>query len=152
MDQLKEAMHYEKQEGRNVICRLCPNECTIAPGKYGICRVRNNIEGTLYTRNYGKISSIAMDPMEKKPLYHFFPGKYILSIGTVGCNFRCSFCQNYQIAQRGVTEQGREDDFYEVSEAYLLSLCSQEEDCIGVAYTYNEPSIWFGMYLKRQGI
>lgn len=143
MNQLKEAMYYEKQEGGNVICKLCPHGCTIAPGKYGICRVRNNIEGTLYTHNYGKISSIAMDPMEKKPLYHFFPGKYVLSIGTVGCNFRCNFCQNYQIAQRGVMEQGTEDILYEASEAYLLSLCRKEEDCIGVAYTYNEPSIWF---------
>lgn len=143
MDQLKEAMHYEKREGNSVLCRLCPHGCTIAPGKYGICRVRNNIDGTLYTHNYGKISSIAMDPVEKKPLYHFFPGKYVLSIGTVGCNFRCSFCQNYQIAQRGVIEKDRRDDLYEVSEAYLLSLCRQEEDCIGLAYTYNEPSIWF---------
>ena len=83
MGQLKEAKHYEKQEEGNVKCRLCPHECNIAPGKYGICRVRNNIEGILYTHNYGKISSIAMDPMEKKPLYHFFPGRYVLSIGTV---------------------------------------------------------------------
>src|SRR4051794_26949052 len=100
MSELKEALHYEKLEGQKVICRLCPHECAIAPGNYGICRVRNNIEGTLYTHNYGKISAVAMDPMEKKPLYHFFPGKYILSLGTVGCNFRCSFCQNHHIAQR----------------------------------------------------
>ena len=151
MDQLKEAKHYEKQEGGNVICRLYPHECTIAPGKYGICRVRNNIEGILYTHNYGKISSIAMDPMEKKPLYHFFPGRYVLSLGTVGCNLRCSFCQNYEIAQRGVTEEGRGDNLYEASEAYLLSLCRKEEDCIGVAYTYNEPSIWFEYILDTAG-
>ena len=151
MDQLKEAKHYEKQEGGNVICRLCPHECTIAPGKYGICRVRNNIEGILYTHNYGKISSIAMDPMEKKPLYHFFPGRYVLSLGTVGCNLRCSFCQNYEIAQRGAAEEGRGDNLYEASEAYLLSLCRKEEDCIGVAYTYNEPSIWFEYILDTAG-
>ncbi|MDD3706438.1 MAG: AmmeMemoRadiSam system radical SAM enzyme [Clostridiaceae bacterium] len=143
MDRLKEAMHYEKIEGGNVICSLCPHGCTIAPGKFGICRVRNNIEGTLYTHNYGKISSIAMDPMEKKPLYHFFPGSFILSIGTVGCNFRCSFCQNYQIAQRGVVEQGRGYSLYEASEDYLLNLCRKDEECIGVAYTYNEPTVWF---------
>lgn len=143
MDELKEAMHYERHEGKNVICRLCPHECTIAPGKYGICRVRNNIEGTLYTHNYGKISALAMDPMEKKPLYHFFPGKYILSLGTVGCNFRCSFCQNYHIAQRGAVEEADQGSLYEASEGYLLSLCRQEEDCVGIAYTYNEPSVWY---------
>ena len=142
MDKLKEALYYEKLEDSYVKCRLCPHECKIAPGKFGMCRVRNNIEGTLYTHNYGKISALAMDPVEKKPLYHFFPGKYILSLGTVGCNFRCSFCQNHHIAQRGVYEKG-EEDFYEAGQGYLLSLCRQEEDCIGIAYTYNEPSIWY---------
>ncbi len=157
MDELKEAMHYEKLDGQNVICRLCPHECTIAPGKYGICRVRNNIEGTLYTHNYGKISAVAMDPMEKKPLYHFFPGKYILSLGTVGCNFRCSFCQNYHIAQRGAVEEAEQGSLYEASEGYLLSLCRQEEDCVGIAYTYNEPSVWYeyvldiARYIKGKG-
>ncbi|MHB1392370.1 MAG: AmmeMemoRadiSam system radical SAM enzyme [Clostridia bacterium] len=157
MGQLKEAMHYEKLDGQNVICRLCPHECTIAPGKYGICRVRNNIEGTLYTHNYGKISAVAMDPMEKKPLYHFFPGKYILSLGTVGCNFRCSFCQNHHIAQRGVVEEVDQGSLYEASEGYLLSLCRQEEECVGIAYTYNEPSVWYeyvldtARYIKGKG-
>ncbi len=157
MSVLKEAMHYEKLEGQNVVCRLCPHECTIAPGRYGICRVRNNIEGVLYTHNYGKISAVAMDPMEKKPLYHFFPGKYILSLGTVGCNFRCSFCQNHHIAQRGVVEETGEGSLYEASEGYLLSLCRQEEECIGIAYTYNEPSVWYeyvldtARYIKGKG-
>lgn len=157
MDQLKEAMHYEKLEGRKVICRLCPHECTIAPGKYGICRVRNNIEGTLYTHNYGKISAVAMDPVEKKPLYHFFPGKYLLSLGTVGCNFRCSFCQNHQIAQHGTAEEAGSGKLYEASEGYLLSMCRQEEECVGIAYTYNEPSIWYeyvldtARFIKNKG-
>lgn len=157
MDQLKEAMYYERLEGSNVICRLCPHECTIAPGRYGICRVRNNIEGTLYTHNYGKISAVAMDPVEKKPLYHFFPGKYLLSLGTLGCNFRCSFCQNYHIAQRGIGKDEDMEQLYEASEGYLLSLCRQEEDCVGIAYTYNEPSIWYeyvldtARYIKGKG-
>lgn len=157
MDILKEAMHYEKLEGHKVICRLCPHECAIAPGKYGICRVRNNIEGTLYTHNYGKISALAMDPVEKKPLYHFFPGKYLLSLGTMGCNFRCSFCQNYRIAQHGIGEEKSESRLYEASESYLLSLCRQEEECVGIAYTYNEPSIWYeyvmdtARYIKDKG-
>lgn len=151
MDQLKEAMHYEKLEGRNVICRLCPHECKIVPGKYGICKVRSNIEGTLYTHNYGKISALAMDPVEKKPLYHFYPGKYLLSLGTVGCNFKCSFCQNYHIAQRGAKKEAEQEGLYEASEGYLLSLCRQEEDCIGIAYTYNEPSIWYEYVLDTAG-
>lgn len=157
MDMLKEALHYEKLEDKKVLCRLCPHECRIAPGKYGICRVRNNIEGTLYAHNYGKISAIAMDPVEKKPLYHFFPGKYLLSLGTVGCNFRCRFCQNYHIAQQGTAEGERSASFYKASESYLLSLCRQEEDCVGIAYTYNEPSVWYeyvldtARYIKEKG-
>lgn len=157
MDQLKEALYYEKLEGQKVICRLCPHECAIAPGKSGICRVRNNIEGTLYTVNYGKISAIAMDPVEKKPIYHYYPGKYLLSLGTVGCNFRCSFCQNHHIAQRGVDKESGAGELYKASEGYLLSLCRQEEDCIGIAYTYNEPSVWYeyvldtARYFKQKG-
>lgn len=154
---LKEAMHYKKLEENMVACRLCPHECIITPGKYGICRVRNNIEGTLYTHNYGKISALAMDPVEKKPLYHFFPGKYLLSLGTMGCNFRCSFCQNYHIAQQGIDGKENGNKLYEASEGYLLSLCRQEEDCVGIAYTYNEPSIWYeyvldtARYIKAKG-
>lgn len=157
MDTLKEALYYEKLEDKRVLCRLCPHECRIAPGRYGICRVRNNIEGTLYAHNYGKISAIAMDPVEKKPLYHFFPGKYLLSIGTVGCNFSCRFCQNYHIAQQGIEEAYRDDGFCKASESYLLSLCRQEEDCVGIAYTYNEPSVWYeyvldtAKYTKEKG-
>lgn len=155
MNTLKEAMYYEKLGDKRVLCRLCPHQCRIAPGKYGICRVRNNIEGTLYARNYGMISAAAMDPVEKKPLYHFYPGKYLLSLGTIGCNFSCKFCQNYHIAQQGVKDNaGR---LYEASESYLLSLCRQEEDCVGVAYTYNEPSVWYeyvldtAKYIKEKG-
>ncbi|HWR62566.1 MAG TPA: AmmeMemoRadiSam system radical SAM enzyme [Clostridia bacterium] len=142
MERLKEAMYYERLEDGKVRCGLCPHGCIIAPGKSGLCRVRNNIEGTLYAHNYGKLSAVAMDPVEKKPLYHYYPGKYLLSLGTVGCNFRCSFCQNYHIAQRG-TDEDTGEKLYEVSESYLLSLCRQEEECIGIAYTYNEPSVWY---------
>jgi pyruvate formate lyase activating enzyme len=157
MEQPREAMYYERLEDKSVICGLCPHQCRIAPGRYGICRVRNNIEGTLYAHNYGRISALAMDPMEKKPLYHFYPGKYVLSIGTVGCNLRCSFCQNHHIAQQGIDGGAGSSRLYEASEAYLLSLCRQEEDCIGIAYTYNEPGIWYeyvldtARYIKGKG-
>lgn len=143
MERSREAMFYERHEDNSVKCGLCPHGCTIAPGKTGICRVRNNIDGTLYAHNYGKLSAVAMDPVEKKPLYHFYPGKYLLSLGTVGCNFRCSFCQNYHIAQRGTEGDKGGEGLYEASESYLLSLCRQEEDCVGIAYTYNEPTVWY---------
>lgn len=157
MDQFKEAMFYERLNADKVRCLLCPHECIIAPGDKGICRVRNNIEGTLYSKNYGKIFALAMDPVEKKPLYHFYPGKYLLSIGTVGCNFRCSFCQNYHIAQRGVEAEAEEGKPYEIGQSQLLSLCRQEEDCIGIAYTYNEPGVWYeyvrdtAVFIKSEG-
>lgn len=132
----KEARYYEKLNNKEVSCRLCPHRCIIKESQTGICRVRENKEGSLYAQNYGRVSSIAMDPLEKKPLYHFYPGKYILSVGSLGCNFSCQFCQNYQIAQETSPTQ-------EISPRYLLNLCRSEEDCIGIAYTYNEPSIWF---------
>ncbi len=143
MSHQKEALHYEKNESNQVTCRLCPHECRIPEGGSGICRVRSNRSGTLYAGSYGIVSAIAMDPVEKKPLYHFHPGKYLLSIGTMGCNFRCSFCQNYQIAQSGpeaFSQRGNTDD---ASPHYLLSLCRQEENCVGIAYTYNEPNTWY---------
>jgi len=96
---MKEALYYQRLENQKVQCLLCPHHCIIAPGKRGICGVRENIEGTLYSLVYGKASSIALDPIEKKPLYHFYPGTAILSIGTVGCNFKCPFCQNWSISQ-----------------------------------------------------
>ena len=94
----KPAMFYEKENENNVRCYLCPHNCRIKPGKVGVCRVRENRDGQLYTLNYGKVTSIALDPIEKKPLYRYKPGSYILSIGTYGCNFKCPFCQNWTIA------------------------------------------------------
>jgi pyruvate formate lyase activating enzyme len=141
MENVKEAKHYRKLENQAVQCDLCPHGCRIKEGNTGICRVRRNIEGGLYAENYGKVSAIAMDPMEKKPLYHYYPGKYVLSIGTIGCNFTCSFCQNYQISQHEA-----ETNF--VAPRYLLNLCRSEEECIGIAYTYNEPTVWFEYILE----
>ncbi|MFN4224569.1 MAG: AmmeMemoRadiSam system radical SAM enzyme, partial [Fervidobacterium nodosum] len=81
-------------------CVLCPHECLISDGRTGICKVRKNIEGKLYSLNYGEVTSMALDPIEKKPLFHFYPGSSIISIGTWGCNFRCAFCQNWEISQQ----------------------------------------------------
>lgn len=133
---MKEAMYYKKHEDNRVLCVLCPHHCNIKDDGRGACRVRKNIEGTLYTLNYNRIASIAMDPIEKKPLYHFYPGSYILSAGTVGCNLKCSFCQNYHIAQDDA-------DTEEITSDHLVKIASKQEDNIGIAYTYNEPSIWY---------
>ncbi|MDF2591630.1 MAG: Radical domain protein [Clostridia bacterium] len=145
MENTKEAKYYRRLENQAVQCDLCPHGCRIKEGGNGICRVRKNIEGSLYAENYGRVSAIAMDPMEKKPLYHFYPGKYVLSIGTIGCNFTCSFCQNYHISQE-------EAETNYVDPRYLLNLCRTEEECIGLAYTYNEPTVWFEYILETADI
>lgn len=130
-----EARYYKKLENNRVACQLCPQKCIIAIGGTGFCRVRVNQEGILYTKNYQQISSAAMDPVEKKPLYHFYPGQVIFSIGTVGCNFRCLFCQNWEIAQSEVPTRSLSPQ--EVVEY------AREAHSIGIAYTYNEPTIWY---------
>ena len=130
---MKEAMYYEKKENNSVRCNLCPHYCTIKDGELGICRARKNIDGVLYSMNYGKITSYAYDPMEKKPLYHFYPGSNIFSIGSYGCNLACDFCQNWEIVY--------DDSFAkEVQDKDILSLAG-EKNSIGVAFTYNEPSV-----------
>ncbi|MHC4202594.1 MAG: radical SAM protein, partial [Planctomycetota bacterium] len=96
---MKEASHWKKAEGSHVDCFLCAHECSIAPGKRGRCGVRENRGGTLYSLTYGRLISRAVDPIEKKPLYHFLPGTPSYSIATIGCNLRCDFCQNWQISQ-----------------------------------------------------
>ena len=96
---MREVIHYERREQNLTACRLCPKLCSIREGKYGFCGVRQNRGGTLFATNYGKVSSCALDPIEKKPLYHFYPGSCILSFGSAGCNLRCGFCQNWSIAQ-----------------------------------------------------
>lgn len=133
---MKEAMYYEQKENNAVRCRLCPHNCLIGENRAGICRVRKNLGGKLYSANYDCISSIAMDPIEKKPLYHFYPGSYILSVGSLGCNFKCKFCQNFEIAQKD--SRTRPLTPYE-----LVEIASSQDDNIGIAYTYNEPSIWY---------
>ncbi|GIM29573.1 AmmeMemoRadiSam system radical SAM enzyme [Clostridium polyendosporum] len=132
----KEALFYKKKENGTLGCKLCPHTCVIQPGGMGLCGVRQNKEGMLYTLNYGEVTSIALDPIEKKPLYHFYPGKNILSIGSFGCNFKCSFCQNYSISQ-----YKPKSEYLEIEK--LVSIINETENNIGVAFTYNEPSIWY---------
>ena len=132
---MKKALYYKKLENNKVQCELCPHNCIISEGKTGICFGKRNIKGELFAENYSKTISLSMDPIEKKPLYHFYPGKDILSIGPNGCNLRCKFCQNYHISQeRSPTK--------EITPEELLQYCEQT-DSIGVAYTYTEPFIWY---------
>lgn len=138
---MKEAMFYEKKQGQRVHCFLCPHSCVILEGKRGICNVRQNLNGTLYSLNYQKIAAMALDPIEKKPLMHFHPGSCILSVGSIGCNFKCPFCQNHSIA-RVCMEQPRTQTF--TSEQLVEKAISlRNKGNIGIAYTYNEPSIWY---------
>lgn len=134
-----EAQFYQTLENGDVVCRLCPHACRLADGQRGRCRVRHNRGGRLYSANYGFVSSLAVDPIEKKPLYHFFPGRQIVSVGSVGCNLQCFFCQNYSISQvcESENDYGRRMSCSEIVE-YAL----QQVDNLGIAYTYNEPSVW----------
>jgi len=144
---MKEAFYYKKLEDKKVQCFLCPQHCIISIGKRGICNVRENKDGILYTLNYNLVSSIALDPIEKKPLYHYHPGKLILSIGTVGCNFKCPFCQNYTISQAS-PENLKMD---EVDSLTIISLAKKYKS-FGIAYTYNEPFIWYEFILETSKI
>lgn len=137
----KEAMFYEKLENKRVHCYLCPHNCNIPPEARGLCGVRKNLDGALYSLNYGEISSIGVDPIEKKPLYRFHPGNYILSVGSIGCNLKCPFCQNHTIAQVKPEEVNTE---YAASQEIVDKAVSlKRQGNIGIAYTYNEPSIWY---------
>nr|QNO53226.1 hypothetical protein HNLOENAD_00026 [Methanosarcinales archaeon ANME-1 ERB6] len=100
---LKEAMLYEKEDVK-VRCNICAHHCHITENGYGVCRTRQNIDGKLYTLIYSSVSSSHMDPIEKKPLYHFFPGTLVFSLGTISCNFRCKHCQNWGISTAEVGE------------------------------------------------
>ena len=133
---LREALFYSKHE-KGLLCSLCPKGCLIPENGTGFCRTRHNIGGTLYAANYGACTSYALDPIEKKPLYHFYPGSYILSIGTWGCNFACQFCQNWQIAQG-------EPQFQELSPEDVVAAAQEAAPPnIGIAYTYSEPTVWY---------
>lgn len=122
-------------------CHLCPHECTVREGEVGICRVRKNVGGKFEALSYGVISSIALDPIEKKPLYHFYPAASILSVGSVGCNFRCQFCQNYSISQLGKIDFLRYERDVTPSFIFKRAKEAKQYGSIGVAYTYNEPAV-----------
>ena len=133
MEQYK-CKYYQTLDDGAVRCLLCPHHCHIADGKAGICRSRRNYGGRLVSEVYGRPCALAIDPIEKKPLYHFHPGTTCLSIACTGCNFRCLNCQNHDISQAS-PEQA---DCYELSPEDVVALCLQHK-CPGIAYTYTEP-------------
>jgi pyruvate formate lyase activating enzyme len=134
----KLAKFWEKLPNQKVQCTLCPRKCIIAPGKIGYCRARKNEGGKLHTLVYGEATALTPDPIEKKPLYHFWPGSSVFSMSTAGCNFECKHCQNWTISQSSVenipTQQITPERAIELTKRY---------GCQGLAYTYGEPVIWF---------
>jgi pyruvate formate lyase activating enzyme len=137
----KEALLYEKLDNKIVQCHLCAHQCKIADQKFGICGVRQNINGALYTHVYGRVIAANVDPIEKKPLYHFLPGTTSYSIATIGCNFKCGFCQNWEISQSTVRD-GFES--YGSAQAALdVVTTAQRSKCKSISYTYTEPTIFF---------
>lgn len=132
-------------------CQVCPHECELAPGRMGRCRARTEREGKSVAVSYGRITSIAMDPVEKKPLARWRPGHWLLSVGSYGCNLRCPFCQNHEIAQAGADEVL----WRELSPERLVELCAEAHEqnplATGIAHTYNEPLIAWE-YVRDTGI
>lgn len=160
---MKEAQLYTCLENRQVQCQLCAHSCKISKGRFGFCGVRQNISGVLYTHNYAKLVAANIDPVEKKPLYHFLPGTSTFSIASAGCNFRCGFCQNWEISQfdlrsptpagislnkkfevAGLINQNSGEDF---SAGKVIKL-AQQSNCRSIAYTYTEPTIYFEFALE----
>lgn len=137
---MRKASLYEKK-GESICCLLCPRHCKLQEGEEGICGARRVVEGELYTFNYGVCSALQWDPVEKKPLYHFYPGMPVLSLGTYGCNLTCTFCQNWSISCK---KPGQSGSLLQPGEV-LQMLRSRDNTCEkpGAAFTYNEPTIWY---------
>ena len=138
---MKKAFFFETLADKKVRCLLCPHRCLIPEGKIGLCGVRENQKGQLYSLIYEQITSFALDPIEKKPLYHFYQGEHIFSLGTKGCNLACLFCQNFSISQNPNTR------LEHISSKEVIKQ-AQHYKSFGIAYTYNEPVIWYEFVLE----
>lgn len=137
---MKEAFLYNKLDNNKVRCNLCAHRCVVNAGKYGICKIRENVDGILYTKVYGRTIAQHIDPIEKKPLYHFYPGSKAYSFATPGCNFRCLFCQNWDISQItniDILESGQK------ATPEQIVRDTKQSNCKSIAYTYTEPTIFF---------
>ncbi len=138
---MKQAMFYEQMENAQVRCNLCPHYCKLQDGEIGICGVRQNSDGQLYTLVYGRTIAAHVDPIEKKPLFHVAPGSLSFSMATVGCNFKCTFCQNSNISQvSDIQEVNRTAP--DLSPADIVQLAKSKK-CKSIAYTYTEPTIYY---------
>jgi pyruvate formate lyase activating enzyme len=152
---MKEALYYEKLKNKLVKCELCPWLCNILPDSRGMCGVRQNMNGKLYSLVYARPCAVHVDPIEKKPLYHFILGARAFSIATIGCNFFCGFCQNWQISKAGAGNIEKEYD--ELAPERVVELCKKEK-CNIISYTYTEPTIFYeymfdiAKLAKKQGI
>jgi pyruvate formate lyase activating enzyme len=138
---MNDTLYWKTASGNSVRCELCPFECLIPDGGHGQCRVRANSSGRLVSLVHNRISGMGLDPVEKKPLYHWFPGRQILSIGTMGCNLHCRFCQNSDISQTGSLE------LETISPERLLDR-ARAAGSVGIAFTYSEPSVWIETILE----
>ncbi len=141
---VQEALFYEKEAGNEVKCTLCPWYCHLQQGQTGVCKVRKNTAGKLESLVYNKVAALGLDPIEKKPFFHYFPGKNILSIGNVGCNLHCTFCQNHNISQCRADKFRR---YLELTSRELLEKAKKIRNNIGVAFTYNEPFTFYEFML-----
>ena len=145
---MKEAMLWKAKDGK-ALCVLCAHRCAIEEGKRGLCGVRLNSKGTLYSLNYGKLVSAAIDPIEKKPLYNFLPGTLSYSIAAAGCNFFCDFCQNWQISQ--ATHDGGGIEGEEATPAEIVG-AARAHRCASISYTYTEPTVFFEFAYETAGL
>lgn len=139
---MKKATLYKKLKDKKLKCLACSHYCQIGEGKTGICGIRQNVGGDLYLTLYGKHSGIQIDPIEKKPFFHFLPGESVFSIGTIGCNFRCGFCQNAWMSQPTRDNKIPVPELYDLAPEEIVKECLKRKIKI-IAYTYNEPSIAF---------
>ncbi|WP_434798524.1 AmmeMemoRadiSam system radical SAM enzyme [Terrisporobacter vanillatitrophus] len=133
---MEEKLRFYKADGNYIKCYLCPHNCSLKEGKFGACKLRTVKNNIPIVMNYGDVTSINVDPIEKKPLYHFKPGRDILSVGTFGCNMSCSFCQNYEISQNKPSSE-----FIDIDK--LINLIINIPNNVGIAFTYNEPFMWY---------
>lgn len=133
------ALFFETLSSGSLRCLLCRRNCVIPQGKSGFCRVRENREGALNLRTYGRVASLAVSPIEKKPLYHYYPASLWLSVGSLGCNFRCPGCQNWELAHASVERETNRTKFVSPEELVQRALSSR---CLGISFTYNEPTLW----------
>jgi len=140
-----EALLYEKLSDKRVQCHICQKRCVIEDKERGYCRTRVNRQGKLHSLIYGLVSTMMISPIEKKPVYHFFPGSAWLSLGSLGCNFRCPGCQNWDIAHSEVNLDTKDSRIIPPQE---LTQTAKKSECLGISWTYNEPTLWFEYTLE----